>query len=181
MYFPMIFSEEPVKDVDAILERRPEISFQINKMISSNLVVFSHVSHIWKTHPTIHITENLGKRNNILIEGFASYLESPRSCNNALLCLFEYGEDFKDSKKLIKNLNIENNVIWYPLLSRKELRALLQFVDIGGSEFSGQFWGGCGWEFITSGVPMLHYLADEECYIKSGSVSYTHLTLPTKA
>ncbi len=45
---------------------------------------------------------------------------------------------------------------------------LLEHADIGGSEFAGMMWGGCGWEFLAAGVPMLHQLNDSASYISEG-------------
>lgn len=49
--------------------------------------------------------------------------------------LFEYGESVLESKKLINELNIEENIIWLPKMSRKEIMFLLSSVDIGVGEF----------------------------------------------
>lgn len=129
----------------------------VERMQRSPLVVFSHVSHIWKNLPVPHFMGGVGKRNQWLIEGFARFVERSGQ-RDALLCLFEYGIDVPESKALVASLGIAAQVVWFPTLSRREITGLLRFADIGGSEFAGMFWGGCGWEFLSVGVPMLHKL-----------------------
>ena len=163
-FFPMVFVENSI-DINEITK----ISKQVERMKSSNMVVLSHVSHIWKTLPSYHLDSWPGKGNDILIRGFAKYLEISKKADS-VLCLFEYGIDVDNSKKLISELRINDNVIWFPLLSRKEILGILPLVNIGGSEFSGEMWGGCGWEFITSGVPMFHRLDHADRYENAGLV-----------
>jgi hypothetical protein len=145
------------------LELAPQTSAAVERMQRSSLVVLSHVSHFWKNLPAPHFMAGVGKRNNWLVQGFAEYV---READNpdALLCLFEYGGDVAATKSLIAELDIKKQVIWFPKMSRREIMCLLPYADIGGSEFAGMYWGGCGWEFLASGVPMLHQLTDPETY-----------------
>ncbi|MBL8344044.1 MAG: hypothetical protein JNN03_01235 [Rubrivivax sp.] len=135
----------------------------VDRMKRSPMVVFSHVSHIWKNLPFAHFFGGLGKRNQWLIEGFERYVKRSGQ-REALLCLFEYGTDVAASKELVTRLGIEAQVLWFPTMSRRELTGLMRHVDIGGSEFAGMLWGGCGWEFLSAGVPMLHQLDNPQDY-----------------
>jgi hypothetical protein len=72
--------------------------------------------------------------------------------------MVEYGADVPASKALIEQLGIGEQVMWLPMMTRNQIMALLEHADIGGSEFAGMLWGGAGWEFLSKGVPMLHYL-----------------------
>ena len=139
------------------------ISAGVERMKGSSLVVFSHVSHIWKNLPVPHFMGGCGKRNDWLIRGFAEYLAKSGNVN-ALLCFVDYGRDVPESKRLIEQLKIGRNVNWFPKMSRREIMAVLPWADIGGSEFAGMLWGGCGWEFLAAGVPMLHKLDNVEMY-----------------
>ncbi|MDP3082618.1 MAG: hypothetical protein Q8N44_02840 [Rubrivivax sp.] len=154
------------------LPERPEwpagVEPLIARMRSSPLVVFSHVSHIWQTLPYPHFMGGIGKRNQWLIEGFAGYVQRSGD-RQAVLCLFDYGSDVQNSRTLIERLGIASQVLWFPLMSRRFIMGLLQFADIGGSEFAGMLWGGCGWEFLASGVPMLHQLSDAGAYERDGT------------
>jgi hypothetical protein len=143
------------------------VGAKVQRMRDSSLVVFSHVSQIWKNLPFPHFMASVGKRNQWLIEGFADYVRTTGD-RQALLCLFEYGVDFPASRGLISELGIESQVLWFPLMSRRHIMGLLEHADIGGSEFAGMMWGGCGWEFLAAGVPMLHQLNDSASYISEG-------------
>lgn len=157
---PMLYPE-PVPPVEQV----PHLAKYIKRMRESDLVVFSHVAHIWKNLPVPHYMGGVGKRNNWLVEGFARFVKTtPRT--TALLCLTDYGRDVPQTRQLIADLGIENHVLWLPQMSRREIMCLLPNADIGGSEFAGMYWGGCGWEFLASGTPMLHQLHDAESYAR---------------
>lgn len=152
------------------VERKPDdyslskhVNDSIARMTQSNPVILSHVSHVWKNLPVPQYMGGVGKRNNWLIQGFAEYVRAS-SNPDALLCLFEYGRDVAETKSLIKELKIEKQVVWFPKMSRREIMCLLPHADVGGGEFAGMYWGGCGWEFLASGVPMIHQLSDPSQY-----------------
>ncbi len=146
---PMVYNGEDVNLAKCIV--RSEIQCIIEKMQHSDYVIFSHVSHNYRNldNECFDI-----KKNKILIEGFALFLKQTR-CRQPTLFLLEYGKDVQESKAFIKSLNIENSVIWLPLMARKEIMLLLEYVDIGGGEFGGVVWGGTGYEFMAKGVPFL--------------------------
>lgn len=157
---PMLYLEQPPESGAA---HTPAVSSALERMRRSELVVFSHVAHIWKNLPVPHYMGGFGKRNNWLVEGFAEFLKSAPD-RDALLCLVEYGPDVPETKRLITELGLESRVLWLPQMQRRELMAVLRHVDIGASEFAEMYWGGCGWEFLATGVPMLHQLKDPEHY-----------------
>lgn len=159
LYFPMIYQDNVPSDADLTEDLRRIAT----RMDEADLAIFSHVSHFWKNLPVRHYMGGVGKRNQWLIEGFAQYLAA-RPDAAPLLVLVEYGPDVAASKQLIEDLGIADHVVWLPLISRVEIMALLRHVDIGGSEFAGMLWGGVGWEFLASGVPMLHMLDDPSQY-----------------
>lgn len=163
LFFPMIYRDEEPDDA----QLPAHIRQLLPRMNAASLTVFSHASHLWKNLPVSHFMGGFGKRNQWLIQGFAEFVRAaPHS--TALLAMVEYGADVLASKQLIAELGIADRVLWLPLMTRIEIMALLRHVDIGGSEFSGMLWGGAGWEFLASGVPMLHYLDRPENYEKSG-------------
>lgn len=139
----------------------------IARMQASSLVVFSHVAHAWKNLPVPHYGGGVGKRNQWLVEGFARYIKRTGN-RDALLCLVEYGRDVPASKELVESLGIAAQVVWLPQMERREILSLLPHVDLGGSEFSEMLWGSTGWEFLASGVPMLHQLKNPEKYESLG-------------
>lgn len=146
---------EPQPDVVLL---PPHLQDVIARMQKSSLTVFSHVAHIWKNLPAPHYMAGVGKRNQWLVQGFAEYVREA-SDSAALLCLLEYCRDVGFTKALIEELGIAGQVVWIPKTSRREIMCLLPYADVGGSEFAGMLWGGCGWEFLASGVPMLHQLS----------------------
>lgn len=133
------------------------------RMDSASIAVFSHVSHFWKTLPVAHFMGGVGKRNQWLIEGFAEFVRDTGD-GAALLVMVEYGPDVSASKALIDELGIPGQVLWLPLMTRLQIMRLIEHADVGGSEFAGMLWGGAGWEFLSKGVPMLHYLDDPDAY-----------------
>ena len=155
---PMVYNREN-PETALISKKLKDIVALFNEY---ELILFSHVSHKWKNIPRewngIYI-----KKNDILIRGFAEFVES-KTVKDPLLVLVDYGFDVNASRLLIKELDIEPYVYWLPLLSRKEIMYLLDFVDIGGAELGGVMWGGTGWEFLSKGVPFFQYVSmtDEE-------------------
>jgi hypothetical protein len=163
MPIPMLYLEPP-ESVDVL---RPELSALVSRLQNRSLVVFSHVSHIWKNLPVPHYMGGHGKRNDWLIHGFSEYVRQTGD-TMALLALVEYGRDVPESKSLVEELGINGQVLWFPKMSRREIMAVLPYVDAGGSEFAGMLWGGCGWEFLASGVAMLHQLDKPDLYAAQG-------------
>jgi glycosyltransferase involved in cell wall biosynthesis len=157
---PMLYLEAAPKGTEVL---PPAVRVVLERMRSSELVVFSHVAHIWKNLPVPQYMGGFGKRNNWLVEGFSQFLATSPD-RDALLCLVEYGPDVAETKQLIAELGVEEHVVWLPQMQRRELMLVLRHVDIGGSEFAEMYWGGCGWEFLASGVPMLHQLRDLDRY-----------------
>lgn len=157
---PMLYleGEPPIPEMLS-----PAARAAIRRMQQSDLVVFSHAAHIWKNLPVPHYMGGFGKRNNWLVEGFAQFMTGSPD-RDALLCLVEYGPDVVETRKLIADLALEEHVLWLPQMERRELMSVLRHVDVGGSEFAEMYWGGCGWEFLASGVPMLHQLKNPEQY-----------------
>ena len=76
--------------------------------------------------------------------------------------MLEYGLDVFNSKQLIKELGIEDKVIWFPKMYRKDLMYLVSAVDVCSGEF--------GMSYLTFGTimeamlmkkPVIHYRNDE--------------------
>lgn len=141
----MIYNKEQATGDDEFL------SATIQKFNQHYPVVFSHVSHFPKGSRTWEI-----KRNDILIKGFADFANHTDA--NPLLVLFNYGEAVEASKALIAELRIMDKVLWVPVMSRKKIMRLLEYVHFGGGEFGGAVWGGTGWEFMAKGVPFFQYV-----------------------
>lgn len=152
----------------------------INVFKQKDIVLFSHVAHKWKRIPKTWVIDM--KRNQVLIEGFAKYIhDNKRKYLKPLLVLLEYGHDVEASKELVRKNSIEKYVLWLPLLGRREILLLLDYVNIGGGEFGGALWGGTGWEFISKGVPFFQYvkMTPEEYLISTGQPMPSFINVST--
>ena len=93
-----------------------------------------------------------------LIRGFAQVVKR-RPDLRAVLVMFEVGSDVGASKRLVRDLGIEANVEWFPLMPRKEVMLGLLEADIGcGGIDTGAIGGGTTWEVLAAGRPLLHYI-----------------------
>ena len=146
---PMVYSEslEKISKKKILLLEKT-----LESLNHFDFKIMSHVSHLDHNGKTYKI-----KRNDIFIKSFAKYIKQNPS-HKSVLILLEYGNDCKYSKTLIKELGIEFNVIWLPLMERKYLMLLIDKIDMGASEFGGYTWGGTGWEFLCQGKSFFHYI-----------------------
>ena len=74
------------------------------------------------------------------------------------LFLPEYGQDVPEAKALCEQLGISANVIWLPMLARRDLRCLMRWCHAAVGQFlhtDGIIWGGTGWEALAEGVPFI--------------------------
>lgn len=157
---PMVYNQEKVNITCVNLSDK--VKNAIYLMSEYEFVIFSHVSHIWKNLPPSYPPI---KRNDILIKGFAQYVRL-RKIEKVRLFLVDYGHDVSCSKELINDLNINEYVIWLPVMNRKEIMFLLQYVNVGAGEFGGYLWGGTGWEFMSKGIPFFQYVTNLDGYME---------------
>lgn len=146
-----------------------------------DLVVFHQSRHVWNKSKRLkknEITPYCFKGNDILIKGFSKFVKDKPQVN-ACLVLFEYSRDFLDSKKLISELGIENNVRWFPVMPRKELLIGMSLFDISTGDFDiGWTTSGVIEESLAMGKPMLHYL-DSEVPVIEGVSDYPFVNVQT--
>ncbi len=130
-----------------------------------DFIIFSHTRHQWKCPDNFSSCEwgKISKNNHWAIMAFAKFLKKIKK-NDAILIMLEYGEDYIESKKLCRKLNISKNVYWLPKLERKEIMELIKLTSVGVGEFYNEnvFWGGVGWEFLSQGCPLIHGLHEDE-------------------
>ena len=121
----------------------------------------SHTRHQWVNKKEIE--ENIfelecSKHNDWIIRAFSDYLKlNPKS--NTILILSSYGSDWKNSKRLCRNLNIQKNVFWIPKLPRIEVLEIISICHVGIGEFylsPKTLWGGAGLEIMSCGIPLIH-------------------------
>lgn len=123
----------------------------------ADLVIFHHSRHVWSEI----VDKGSVKDNNVLFEGFAIFKKSNPGYN-AKLVTFEFGPHVEDSKRLISDLGISEDVIWMSKMPRREIMIGLSLCDIGTGQFHyGIVGGGTTWEVLSSGKPILTYRNDQ--------------------
>lgn len=156
-YIPQYYNREEIPKnvfdpaIDHLLQVVGEDSFRI----------FSHMRHHWVYDKRLYDVDTwpqFNKNNQWLIEGFAR-LVADYPAARAKLILVEWGKDVNHTKQLCASLDIERDVIWLPLLKRKQISRILSYCcDIAVGEFCtnrGAIWGSTGWEGLASGRPLL--------------------------
>ncbi|MFL2983114.1 MAG: hypothetical protein ACJZ12_01825 [Candidatus Neomarinimicrobiota bacterium] len=94
----------------------------------SDFVVFHHLRHGWKD-----LNSHDYKGNDKVIIGFKKFLNDSIA-ENPMLILFEHGVDKDQSKLLIKELNIERYVKWFPIQYRRDIMCMIDLCDVGIGE-----------------------------------------------
>ena len=132
-----------------------------------DLILFSNTRHHWtKENLTeAHQIKDGGKGQDKLINGYSLFVKKNPEINSVLV-FFEYGQDVEASKKLIKELKIEDKVIWLDVMPRKKLLQLMKEADLVVNSLSSSMWGGVGWEAFSSGKILIQNIVqtDEEYF-----------------
>lgn len=152
---PMVYSPQ-YKNITANprVQALPTFEFFSRLRAENDLLVFSHSRHNgFHKDPTVVLYQ---KGNDILIKGFANFTKSHPDISSKLI-LFEYGRNVDASKTLIKTLNIEENVVWMPIMPRNEIMFGLNISDMACGHFKTS-WLTCGVvnETLASDKPLLH-------------------------
>jgi glycosyltransferase involved in cell wall biosynthesis len=124
-----------------------------------DVLIFHSPRHAWKNMSnSLH-----NKGNDILFKGFAEFSKNNPQIK-ACLVTMEYGPGVADSKNLIKELNIEPKVKWFPLMFRKDLMVALSLADLGAGQFTiGGVTYGTIMESLLMGKPVMGFRDDESC------------------
>lgn len=135
---------------------------QIDAIRNENdLILLYHGRQEWKKALEYKNNDFTSKNTHHLIEGFAQFCKDfPK--NKAKLIMLEYGGDVFNSKKLISELQIEEKVIWFPKMYRKDIMYLIKNVDVCSGEFNLSYLTfGTIIEAMTMGKPVIHYREDQ--------------------
>lgn len=120
------------------------------------LLVLQHGRQFWKPHAD-RWTQ---KGNDQLIKGYALFLAKNPSCKAKLL-LFEYGRDVAHTKKLIDDLKLNTQVVWFSKTERKNLMAFIQTSDAVVGELKHAWNTYCVMmETLAMGKPLIHHRND---------------------
>lgn len=152
-YLPIVYVENVISDLYP-----KALSSVIREINKYDIVMMSHSRHIWVNTEFFdkNIWSNISKNNNWIIEAFSDFKQK-NSNIKALLVFFEYGKDVVKSKELCSKLNIEKNVLWLPLMPRKNILELIKHIDIGIGEFykNPTAMGGAQLEYLSKGKPLI--------------------------
>lgn len=116
-------------------------------------VVFHHTRHSWtERQPPLE-----RKGNDVLLRGFADFIWTTGRTDSCLVC-FEYGLDVDESRRLIEELGIGANVVWFPVSQRKHIMLALRHCDVATGEFNiGWRFGGVIYEVLVAGRPLINH------------------------
>ena len=133
------------------------------------MLLFHHSRHSWKNAPSKFFENG----NDLLIKGFAKFIQKNPTFKIKLVTL-EYGNDFLASKKLVKELNIEDYVKWLLKMCRKEIMSIITLADLGAVSFSMPWTsGGVLYEYLSMGIPFLQCDTDN---MKNDSSIYPYIS-----
>ncbi len=152
LMFPAVYNRESIPNID-ISTLPPEMS---GKLACTDFCMFSAARQIWLDESAS--VSGGSKNNHWLIHSLGRIKQARPNCR-ILLILMEYGADVTATRKLVKELNLEENVVWVPLASRKFVMQLLALCDLAVGEFyetEKTIWGGTGWEAFAAGKPFLN-------------------------
>jgi len=123
-----------------------------------DLIIWQHISQDWSDRGP----HKINKGNHILIKGFSEFIKKAVSKEKAILVLLEYGGDVQKSKDYVKELGIENHVLWIPKMLRKDIMAALTQVDFGIGELGYRRWFSYSsiFEYMQAGLPIIHHRDD---------------------
>jgi hypothetical protein len=137
---PMVFTDE----LDELEVGVPEAVG--TQLLGLDFSCGSFARHLWSV-----------KGNENFLREFAQFRHEHQE-KNIRLFLSNYGPDVPRSKALILDLDVEDSVIWMPILPRKIVRILAPQFDVLAGEFHAgprTIWGGTGWEALAYGVPFI--------------------------
>lgn len=125
---------------------------------NSEILVFHHSRHLWTGHEDVWSD----KANDLVFYALSKFKKSyPDVKLNVLLC--EYGPDVQASKDLIRKLDVEDMVKWFPKLPRKEIMVGLSMADAGIGELAFSWLGYTALnEFMAMGIPVAHKRNDSD-------------------
>ncbi len=154
-YLPMIYHPEyDINNLDTLLELS-KYGKELKSIRNENdVLILSHNRHFWYNKKS---DDPDNKGTDKLIKGYANFVKSKKNIKSQLIFL-EYGIDVEFSKKLIKDLDIEDKVTWLPKMYRKDIMVCLLLCDIVCGQFTNS-WNSSGvlFEALVGGKPILSY------------------------
>ncbi|WP_269623457.1 hypothetical protein [Prochlorococcus marinus] len=171
MHVPAYYVEQSTKSP---IEALKTLDNSLIKEITNkdSFKTFSFMRHYWvfnKKRNDKKTWMTCNKNNNFLIEGFSEFIKESNNINCKLF-LSAWGQDLEESRQLVRDLNIEENVLWMPLMPRAQITYILNnYANLAVGEFivsSEEHWGSTAWECIALGVPFLQTVNYTEASFK---------------
>lgn len=121
-----------------------------------DFLIFHNCRHCWKYEED----PASFKGNDRLLKGFAQFIKSYPG--RSAIITFEYGTDFQESRNLCKELEIIDDVYWFPLMPRKELMIGMSLCDLVAGNLSDMSWATYGvvYESMALSKPIMHHRED---------------------
>lgn len=121
-------------------------------------IVMQHGRQAWK-----YTKDNLyNKGNDILLYGFAKFVNTLKDSSSVVLKLLDYGEHVHESKKLIKELKIDSHVEWIDKMHRDDLIVKVAEATVSvGSLNRSWFSYGAVYEALANKVAFMGFRKDE--------------------
>lgn len=158
---PFIFTPEFNWKKASHLQSLSTFSYKMNEIRTKyEFIAFSHIRQAWKNPPDMWCY----KGNERIFKAFRNFLNATNA--NACLIVFEYGTCIQDSKNLVTELKLDNNVIWFPLMQRRDILTMISYIDIGIGEIGNFSWFSYGaiYEFLCMKKPVIHR-RDNDIYV----------------
>tara|TARA_B100000886_G_C20424042_1_gene493025 strand:+ start:965 stop:2137 length:1173 start_codon:yes stop_codon:yes gene_type:complete len=160
-FYPLLYLPEYLESNVNFKNYTSQNIEKLIKLKKNNFIYFSQSRHYWKNKSK---KDPNNKGNDKLIYAWKKFINEHRP--DAILVLFEYGNDLLASKKLIRDLNLDETIIWMPLSPRKEIMKMISFVDVVmGELIHSWFVGGLSMEAISMGKTLITYR--DEGYISN--------------
>jgi len=154
IYTPMYEAEYLEKQIQDNEELKRLKSFKEGKAC----LIFNNSRLVWtnRKEQQFHF-----KGNDRLLKAVANLIKKENI--NLGLALFEYGMDVEPTKRLVEELDINNNVIWFNKMNRKQIIPLMLEANIVSSEFEHSWiMGGVIVESLMTKKILLGYRRDQD-------------------
>jgi len=154
---PAVYAPEYKSDKMAEMVSRTHWGHELLRIRSNaDLMVVSHMRHVWSDE-----SDPSAKGNDILLRGWKLFCTRNRGIK-AKLILTEYGRDVAKSRSFVQQLQLEDSVVWFPQMYRKDIMVGLHLADIVCGEFVNSWIvSGVLYEALVAGKPILAWRNDD--------------------
>lgn len=157
--FPAIYT--PIYEAEYIKEQSrdsSELQRLKNFKEGKACLIFNNSRLVWtnRKEQQFHF-----KGNDRLLKAVANLIQKEKI--NLGIVLFEYGMDVEPTKQLVEKLGIQENVLWFNRMNRKQIIPLMLEADIVSSEFEHSWiMGGVIVESLMTKKILLGYRRDQD-------------------